>query len=167
MFLCVCVWSFLHISWRKIMKRKLLVAWFSFDVHTVFTTPFLVHILPCAGQMRAAGVARRRVRLLSFSPSPWHLSFQDLAWLFWTVTCPQREVVQLPGLICQRPIISFWRPKYTWCNRKISENKGLFIYPSTEVLSALVIRNRLYLFVKSLSHPPKYGFLVVILDVKK
>ena len=48
-----------------------------------------------------------------------------------------------------------------------SESQGLFFYPSTEVLIAFVKTHRLYLSVKSLTHPPKYSFYVIFFDVKK
>ena len=63
------------------------------------------------------------------------------------VICSQREIVKLPGLMCQRAIISFWRSKLYLMLQIDSENKGLFIYLSMEVLTASVETNRLYLSV--------------------
>ena len=62
------------------MKRKLFVIWFSLDFHALFTALFVIHIfVMSAGQTRAAVVAWETMQFLSFSSSPWDLSFQDLA----------------------------------------------------------------------------------------
>lgn len=65
------------------------------------------------------------------------------------VTCSQREVVHLSGLMGQTASVSFQGQSYTWCCRWISGNQGIFIYPSTELLIASAKTHRWYLSVKS------------------
>lgn len=70
----------------KCETRKLFVIWLSWGFHALFTILFLIHILDTsAGQRQAVGIALESMQSLSFSSSPWGFSFQDLAWLFWTI----------------------------------------------------------------------------------
>lgn len=61
-------------------KRNVLVIWFSLDFHALFAISFLIHVFVFSvRQMEAVVVAQESMQFLSFSSSPWDLSFQDLA----------------------------------------------------------------------------------------
>lgn len=84
-----------------------------------------------------------------------------------TVICSQRGGSAASWVMCQWAVISFQRPELCFMLQIGSESQGLFFYPSTEVLIAFVKTHRLYLSVKSLTHPPKYSFYVIFFDLKK